>query len=187
MKNTEILPQNYHEILSVDLQKNKRLALGVNAAAAVISFSMFAAGCAFAPISFFGVKLRYLLAIIPAGILYIVLHELVHGIFMRILSGKRPHYGVTSLYAYAGSDCYFNKTSYIIIALAPVVIWGAVLVLMTASVPNEWFWTVYLIQMINIAGAAGDYYVTLRFLKLPKEILVQDTGVSMTVYADIKE
>jgi hypothetical protein len=86
------------------------------------------------------------------------------------------------MYAYAGSEAYFNKKSYIIIALAPVVIWGAVLGVLCAVLPQSWFWVVYLIQIGNISGAAGDFYVTFKFLKLPKDILVNDTGVAMTVY-----
>jgi hypothetical protein len=115
-------------------------------------------------------------------IAYIVLHELVHGIFMKHFSGVKPKYGFTLMYAYAGSEAYFNKKSYIIIALAPVVIWGAVLGVLCAVLPQSWFWVVYLIQIGNISGAAGDFYVTFKFLKLPKDILVNDTGVAMTVY-----
>ena len=42
-------------------------------------------------------------------VLYLVLHELVHGICMRAFSGIRPHYGFTGLYAYAGSTAYFGE------------------------------------------------------------------------------
>lgn len=50
-------------------------------------------------------------------------------------------------------------------------------------VPTGWFWVVYLIQMMNISGAAGDLYVSASFSKLPKDILINDTGVSMTIYS----
>jgi hypothetical protein len=111
-----------------------------------------------------------------------VLHELVHGIFMKHYSGVKPKYGFTLLYAYAGSTAYFNKKSYIIIALAPVVIWGIVLGVLCAVLPVSWFWVFYFIQMGNISGAAGDAYVTYKMLTFPKDILVNDTGVAMTVY-----
>ena len=45
------------------------------------------------------------------------------------------------------------------------------------------FWCVYIVQITNISGAAGDMYVTGKFLRLPRDILVHDSGVSMTVYA----
>ncbi len=52
-----------------------------------------------------------------------------------------------------------------------------------AIVPDEWFWIAYIIQIANISGAAGDLYVTARFTRLPKDILVRDSGVAMEVYS----
>ena len=37
--------------------------------------------------------------------------------------------------------------------------------------------------MLNISGAAGDLYVSWKFTKLPADILINDVGVSMTVYS----
>ncbi|MBQ7290862.1 MAG: hypothetical protein IJW76_03940, partial [Clostridia bacterium] len=53
-----------------------------------------------------------------------------------------------------------------------------------AAVPESWFWIPYFIQIGNISGAAGDAYVTCKMAALPKDILVNDTGVAMTVYAE---
>jgi len=41
---------------------------------------------------------------------------------------------------------------------------------------------VYLIQANNIGGAAGDMYMTWKMGKMPADILVQDTGLTMTVF-----
>ena len=115
--------------------------------------------------------------------IYLVLHELVHGITMKLCGTKKVKYGFTGLYAFAGSDDYYDKKSYIIIALAPVVFWGIVLAVINAFVPESWFWVVYFIQISNISGAAGDMYVTLKFSKMPKDILITDNGVGMKVYS----
>ena len=40
-----------------------------------------------------------------------------------------------------------------------------------------------IIQIANIAGSAGDYYVIFHFLFLPDDILVYDTGTAMTIYS----
>ena len=124
------------------------------------------------------------LGVIVVGmIVYIVLHELVHGIVMKYYSKIKPTYGFTGMYAYAGSSAYFCKKHYIIIALAPIVLWGVGLLILNLLVPTGWFWVVYLIQMMNISGAAGDLYVSVSFSKLPEDILINDTGVSMTIYS----
>lgn len=161
----------------------------VNGIAVVIMIAMIAIGVCIVPVKEFfdleeklGETFLKWSGVLVGYIVYIILHELVHGIFMKHFSGVKPKYGFTLMYAYAGSSAYFNKKSYIIIALAPVVIWGVVLGVLCAVLPQSWFWVAYFIQMGNIAGAAGDFYVTLKFMKLPKDILVNDTGVAMTVY-----
>lgn len=116
-------------------------------------------------------------------VVYMILHELVHGIAMKMCGTKKIKYGFTGMYAFAGSDDYYRKKPYIFIALAPVVLWGVVLAVVNPFVSAEWFWVVYLIQISNISGAAGDLYVTLKFSKLPKDILVKDYGVGMRVYS----
>ncbi len=190
MNNRTTLPEGYRPILSLDLQKNKRQMIIVNIIGAVIAIVMLAVALPLVPISALfdmssglgAYALRFGILLVGM-VLYIILHELVHGIFMKALSGVKPRYGFTVIYAYAGSDAYFNKKSYILIALAPVVIWGAVLGVLNALVPTSWFWVVYLIQMVNLSGAGGDIYVTFKFSRLPRDILVRDTGVAMTVFA----
>ena len=116
-------------------------------------------------------------------VLYMILHELVHGIAMKLCGTKKVKYGFTGLYAYAGSADYYDKRSYIFIALAPVILWGAVLAVINPFVPIEWFWIVYFIQVMNLSGAAGDLFVTVKFSRFPKDILVGDYGVGMKVYS----
>ena len=116
-------------------------------------------------------------------IAYIIIHELVHGITMKLFGTKKVKYGFTGLYAFARSDDYYAKKPYIIIALAPVILWGIVLLVLGFVVPQDWFWMVYIIQILNISGAAGDIYVTAKFSKMPSDILVKDVGVGMTVYS----
>ena len=194
MKGYESLPADYVPLFSIDLQKQKKLAVLVYVIAGVIAVALVVLGIFAVPeakvfdfSAGYGVYFLRLLVLVAGLFAYIVLHELVHGIFMRLFSRQRVKYGFTALYAYAGSDAYFDKSSYIIIALAPVIVWGAVLAVICALLPPLWFWPVYIIQINNFAGAAGDFYVTARFLLLPRNILVRDTGVSMTVFAKSAE
>lgn len=188
VENQKTLPEDYKQIFEIDLVKNKKQMLFVNVMAAVVMIAMMIIGAAIVPLRhlFEGnylISLIKVLALWAGYMAYIVLHELVHGVFMKHYSGVKPKYGFTLLYAYAGSTAYFNKKSYIIIALAPVVIWGIVLGVLCAAVPADWFWIPYFIQAGNISGAAGDAYVTYKMLTFPKDILVNDTGVAMTVYS----
>lgn len=190
VQNSVSLPEGYGEFLRIDLQQDKKLALLVNGLALLIGVVMVAAACLFVPLfsssgTAGGDALPFLkLCILLAGLVtYFFLHEAVHGVCMKAYGGAPVRYGFTGLYAYAGSAAYFNKRSYRVIALAPVVVWGLVLILVNCLVPPGWFWVVYIIQVCNISGAAGDLYVTWKMSRMPADILIQDTGVSMTVYA----
>jgi hypothetical protein len=192
MKALNILPDGYGQIYEIDLQKNKRKMLLVNGIALLISALMVVPMCFYIPItelfSFEKGILQYFIrfaALFGLSIVYMVLHELVHGITMKLCGTKRVKYGFTGLYAFAGSDDYYDKKSYITIALAPIVLWGVVIAIINCFVPREWFWVVYFLQIMNISGAAGDMYVTFKFSKMPKDILVRDYGVGMKVYSKI--
>jgi uncharacterized protein with PQ loop repeat len=182
----ETLPTGYREIDSIDLQTDKKTALKVNIAAAVIMVLMFIPAVihmARGSSSLFeGLTIMRVAVLLVGVIAYFILHELVHGITMKLFGTKKVKYGFTGLYAFAGSDDYYDKMSYITIALAPIVFWGIVLLILNLTLGSEWFWVVYIIQIINVSGAAGDMYVTYRMTKLPQDVLVRDTGVAMTVY-----
>ena len=189
MKSYSKLPDGYFEIYSVDLQKNKKVALFVNLLAIFIAVALAIPAAVLVPISktidySFGIG-NLLLKFAAVGVLtvlYMVLHELVHGAAMKICGTKKIKYGFTGMYAFAGSDDYYDKRAYIFIALAPVVLWGVVLAVASALVPASWFWVVYVIQITNISGAAGDFFVTVKFLRMPRDLVVRDYGVGMHAY-----
>jgi len=190
MRAFECLPDGYREYFSVDLQKDKKKAILVNVIAVLITLVMAV------PMHFYisigtlfdmekgllAYTLRFAVMML-ALVGYIILHELVHGITMKMCGTKKVKYGFTGMYAFAGSDDYYDKKSYIIIALAPVILWGIVLAIVTPLVPTPWFWVVYFIQICNLSGAAGDLYVTVKFARLPADILVKDDGVRMNVFS----
>jgi len=186
----DTLPEDYRELFTIHLQKDKKLALIINIGALVLGVLMAVpAHLFYQPISTlfdvsggWGLYWGRLGVLILGEIAYIILHELVHGITMKRFGAKRVKYGFTGLYAFAGSDEFFDKKSYLTVALAPVVVWGIVLLLLQFLVPAPWFWVVWAIQIGNISGAAGDAYVTWKFSSLPADILVSDCGVGMTVY-----
>lgn len=190
MMSLSFLPEGYAEIYSVDLQKNKKIALLVNLLAVLIAAVMVVPMLFVIPISsLFSMEkgmLSYLLrfaALLIFMVIYMILHELVHGIAMKICGTKQVKYGFTGMYAFAGSEDYYGKKAYIFIALAPVVLWGIVIALINPFVGQEWFWVVYFIQIINLSGAAGDIFVTVKFSRLPADILIRDYGVGMRVYS----
>lgn len=184
------LPENYREIFSIDLQKNKKISLLVNGLAILIAAVVTVPVALVRPIEVLfdmsagmGPYMLRFLTLMVGCVVYMVLHELVHGAVMKLCGTKKVRYGFTGLYAFAGSEDYYDKKSYITIALAPIVVLGIVLAVVNICVPDTWFWVVYFIQITNLSGAAGDLYVTVKFSKMPRDILVSDYGVGMKVYS----
>lgn len=182
------LPEGYSEYFKLDMQKQKKPMLIINGLAIVIMLILYLIGTIFHPIDelFSPPYLAKLIVIAVGYVAYMVLHELVHGITMKYYGAKKIKYGFTGMYAFAGCDEYFTKKPYIVIAFAPIVVWGVVLTIINLFVPVSWFWVVYIIQIGNISGAAGDLYVSFKFGKMPKDILIKDAGVSMTVFSKEK-
>lgn len=191
MHSTTTLPEGYRQTEHINLQTDKKTALKVNIAAVVIMIVMFALGH-FAFVPFFtlsgsdsiGMTILRLVILLAGYFAYIVLHELTHAAVMKLAGGKKLRFGFTGLYAYAGSEHdYFGKTAYILIALAPLVIWGVIFTIPMIFVSADWFWVIYFWQIGNIAGAAGDIYVTVKTLRMPSDVLIMDTGVEMFFYS----
>lgn len=190
MKALNTLPEGYGELISINVQKDKKLSLIINGLAILIAVAMVVPMLFIVPITtIYNQSLEIIPILIKAAVIiasiiaYIVLHELTHALAMFICGTRKVKFGIKGMFAYAGSNDYYGKGSYIFIALAPVVLFLIVLVIANVFVPLDWFWVVYLVQIMNVSGAVGDYYVTARFIRLPKDVLVQDSGVSMTVYS----
>ena len=192
MKAVSGLGEGYREIYAVDLQKDKKMAVLVNAAALLVAAVMMVPMAFVVPLSTMfdteqGLEqglialLFRLVALMVLMIVCLVLHELTHGVAMKLCGTKKVRYGFTGLYVVVRSDDYYDKTAYIFIA--PVVLWGIVIALVNGVVNAPWFWVVYLLQIINVSGAVGNLFVTIKFAAMPKDILVKDDGVSMTVYS----
>lgn len=194
MRAVDKLPEGYREIYSVNLQKDKKTALWVNVFSILFGIALAVPVHFAVPIkTLFSMRYgtgAYLLrfgALLVLMVAYMVLHELVHGVSMKLCGTKKIKYGYTGMYAFAGSDDYYGKKAYIFIALAPVAVWGIVLGVVNFLVPREWFWVIYLLQIVNLSGAAGDLFVTYKFSRMPKDILIRDSGLEMHVYSKEQE
>lgn len=121
-------------------------------------------------------------------LIYFLAHEWVHGVFIRLFTGRSAAFGfeLKKGMAYAYSNAFFAKSPYVVIALAPLVVWTVLLGLLLRDVPESWFWYLYVIQIVNVSGAVGDLYVTWLTLHMPKDVLILDNGMEMRYYVKKK-
>lgn len=124
-------------------------------------------------------------ATLAMWVAYIPLHELTHGVVLFALSGVKPTFGIQLPYAYAGSEVWFDRCSHIVTALAPVIVWGAVLQILIYILPPRWFWPLWLTQISNLSGSAGDIYCVWYLLRMKGDLLIQDTGTRMRIMRKI--
>lgn len=90
------LPVGYREIYSVNLQKDKKTALIVNIAALILMVIFVIIGILIVPVSYtfdndesIATVLIKMIAALAGMIVYLILHELVHGITMKHYGAKK--------------------------------------------------------------------------------------------------
>lgn len=185
--NHKTYPKGYRQIEVLDFVRSRRQLKIVAIGAIAVTVLMVACGLLFHPFAPTWAWLKanwWAWLVTPAMyVLYIPLHELTHGLLMHALSGVKPKYGLKLPYAYAGSHVYFDKRSHNLIALAPLILWGAVLLTLERTLPAEWFWPLYITQISNVSGSVGDVYCVLHLFRLPGSIVIQDTGTRMRILA----
>ncbi len=190
MHTLQELPENYVKIEELNLQSNKKLALKINGLSTLLMVIMFIGMNLIYPFAdFIGKNIEeprklmvQFLVLLPAYIVYIILHELTHGVTMKHYGAKKVRYGFTGLYAFAGSlEDYFDKYAFARIGLAPLTVFGLLFLLLQFLIPS-WFWTIWFLQIANVSGAAGDLYVYFHLRKLPDSIKIRDSGVDMIIY-----
>lgn len=194
-KNCPELPAGYEKVYEINLKVKKDL-LVVTLLSFAIAVIVAVVGLLWHP---FDSWLYYIIngenwerivmiVIILAGMpIYLILHELTHGICFKLYSGRKPKYGLSLMYAYAKSDYYYNKRDYTVIGLAPVVIFFVVFLVLNLVLDVRWFYPVYILQLMNLSGAAGDLYVSTILIKQKRSVLIYDTGDGMTFWDIVPE
>jgi len=193
--NYTVLPQGYRNVLTLKL-KNGRLAVMINALAAAAAVPVLLLGVIIKPMAEANADVvsdkAWLVLIKPLFLLfgimlYTILREGIHGLLIKYVGGASPTFGFTGLYVYACNDKgFFNKKTHILISILPSAIMVAALLILNIALPSYWFWVIYLIQTINIAGAVGDIYIAYAAHRMPSELLVRDMGVAVRFYTKEK-
>ena len=191
------MPEGYRVLTRYDLANNKKQALQVNLLSFILLIVLIggAAAARFGRIRAammnggFSVwyKSQPWLIMLAALLVYVVLHEATHAVVMRMFSREKVHFGFRKGYAYAGSEALYAREPYVLIALAPLVVWTIIFCGLIFVLPEKWFWTLWFLQAFNVSGSAGDIWVTHHVVRLPLDVRILDTGTDMTVYEPVRE
>jgi hypothetical protein len=202
MRAIQTLPEGSQLRIEVDLSKDMRTAIWLQLAGVLLfvafgwMFLQIAAwlrpaalrstlGSAF-EIAGLGELLLFLLWLVVASVVPITLHELVHGLFFRILTGQPPKYGLGLGFAYAAApDWYIAGRPYLLVASGPFLVLTLAGVLILSVVPAPAILWLLFAMTVNASGAVGDLWVVWRIWRLlqqPGPVWVRDNGAAIAAY-----
>jgi hypothetical protein len=127
-----------------------------------------------------------MLIIVLAIVLMFVVHELIHGMVMRVF-GYQVSYGIgwhMGGFYTAAFQQFVTRDHAIIIALAPLLVITPLGLVVMLLLP-VWFGVIVALMVVicNTAGAVGDMYLTWRLLWLPCATLLYDVSIQrMLIY-----
>jgi len=198
MRATHNLPGNYRNAGTLDISKDNKLLVILNIAGLAL---MLAAGWLFIrvliwlrpedtikklvsvriPASFELVVL--ILAIIALTIIYVILHEAVHGLCFWAFTRTKPHFAIRWTYAYAAAPEWFlPRNAYLLTALAPLVFISLAGTAALVWIPAEMLISTWFILTMNAAGSIGDILVAAWIARQKPNALVNDRGDAVNLF-----
>ena len=121
-------------------------------------------------------------------IAYIVLHELVHGIAYKSLTGEKLTFGMSWSCAFCGvPNIYTYRRTALISLTAPLIVFSVIFIAIAAVlyfVSPIYYLIVSFLFGLHLGGCSGDIYVTILFLTKfkDKSTLMKDTGPEQFFY-----
>ena len=181
--NYNYLPDKYQLKREIDFKVDKKLTLIINLSSCIILTLMFLTALFFIPLALeLNSAIFYFIILFGFMIVYIALKELIHGLFIKLFLKEKLKFGLVIRHGFIRCEKgFFDKKSYVIMTLSPIVFPGIILSILNLIFP-QWFWFIYFIQMLNISGAAFDLYTAAAILKMSDNVLVNYTGVNMKFY-----
>ena len=179
----------YKECTKIDLVKNKKEALLVNIYGIIIMVVM----AVFIPLLIMGGIIEFnlettfplfFIVLLISLILYIPLHEIVHGIVLKKYTDEKLSFGWKLVYAYCGSkEAVVDRKEYYAVALAPLLVFSVVFIsLMVLNPSLSLVW--YVMEIMNVSGSVGDIYVSIKLRKeKSRDILITDSGTEMSFWS----
>lgn len=187
------LPENYELMYHIDA-KNKKVGVVMNLVALAIMLAVtVAAGVSLvirdlASDTFLSVSPQMWLIWLAAMALYIVLHELLHGIAYKLLTKEKLTFGLSWSCAFCGVPHIYVSRRVALIALAtPFAVFSVVFSVLTAWLyfvhPTYYFMSALLLGY-HLGGCCGDLYLMILFLFKWKDgrILMRDLGPEQFFY-----
>ena len=187
------LPRGYVEVKKINALDTKTgiilnaVALVIMAAVVLLGFIPYFTGALSFDFDSDGVILT---AVVTAlGIfVYIILHELVHGVAYKLLTKQKLTFGFSWSCAFCGvPDIYVSRRVALIALVAPLITFSLLLGglwVLFFFVDTCLYAAMVIIFAMHLGGCAGDMYVTILLLTSLRDrsLLMRDTGPEQSFY-----
>ena len=116
----------------------------------------------------------------------VVVHELLHGLVIVLVGGRptfgagRSESGAVAFFYTTAPGHLFTRAQYVVVALAPLVVLGALLLWWVWAGP--WGGWLVIPAAIHLAGCVGDVGLTMLVLRQPGGTLVEDRKIGVTFH-----
>lgn len=192
------LPENYKEIYHIDAKDTKTgLILSLwsfvlMAIALGITLPIYLCTKKFT-FQFDLTTSLYLLGLAVVMILYLVAHELVHGIAYKALTKQKLTFGISWSCAYCGvPNIYVYRKTSMIALIAPFAVFSILFIGMLVGfyfINGLLYIAMAILFSIHFGGCVGDLYMFYLFLFKYKDssILMRDTGPEQFIYKASEE
>ncbi len=126
-------------------------------------------------------------------LLYIVLHEVAHGIVYKIMTGEKLTFGITPTVAFCGvPNVYTYRHCAIASLVTPLIAFTIIFlpIVIFFSFTNPLYYIGFsFIFSMHLGGCVGDGYMTYLLLTKfkNKDILMRDTGPEQFIYKKKKK
>lgn len=191
------LPSNYELIYSIDAKSKK---IGIIFTIVSLAILLVVMGICIIPLLINKASIEinrgstdlliaYVIFMV-ALFLYIILHELVHGIVYKALTKQKLTFGLTWSCAFCGVPniyCY-RKTALYALA-APLTVFSIILIPLTVYLyfvnPVYYLMSAFILGL-HLGGCCGDMYMMWLLLARFKsnKTLIKDTGPAQTIYIE---
>lgn len=187
------LPEGYREVKVVDAKKGSTSALFTVSSIVITILALvpIVLNCDYSKVSLNFHDSQTLIAyflMFVVLIVYIILHELTHGIVYKALTHQKLTYGFTLTVAFCGvPDIYTSRKTALIALAAPFVTFSVILipvVIWLHGVSMLYYLVAGILFAIHFGGCVGDLYMMYLLLFKYKDprTLMNDTGPKQTIY-----
>lgn len=192
------LPLSYREMMRFDLTKDANLLRRLRKEGYILLAITFALVCVAALSKSTGFAsfsrlhwshlLIYPVLVVALEAVVIFLHEGIHGIFFHYFGRSNVEFGWEGAFAYATcSGRYFDRNSYLVIGLAPLVILSGGSYVALWLLPLGWGWVALAtLCLLNTFGAAGDIHVSKRLFSMPGSVYCLDTREGLRIFSRLR-